>query len=795
MADRSEVFQERANNLAAAKLNGLARVIVRLTPLGAPVEAELELVFFNDNGLADLALETREPKWMFPLSGGFRLLAGPGMGQVQVSAWQPGADSRSLLLTVAPIGDYSTYTLAAAFDWIDPVFAELTFKFRPSCFNTNCLPDWTPAPAPEQMPAIDYLARDFASFREVAFDAMRRRVPHWEPTSEADLDMVLINLFAAAGDELADFQDRVINEAWLTRARRRISLARHARLMDYHIHQGNQADTWIVLTPQPGQVYTQGVGLQLRTEADPARAGTVFFTTREAVRLHHKLGARLAYDWSGTVDRLVAGTTRVDLDFAADQAGALEIRDLIVGGGLRQLLIQEELDPSLGTVAGHHPDRRQVLTLDPDPAKTLVKSDPLTGSWFLRLHWHEPLTQTYVLIAAPPTGKISGVTRFYGNLVKAYHGAVSSAVYRASDQLLANQREGHYYRDGARGTVCPLLDRYIAYLDSAPGGQAYGHTTLAVTVSAPGELDVPWSEQPSLTRSREGDRNFLVETDEHGFSLLRFGNGANGRPLPPGAWIQVSGQVGRPLDGNVGAETLIFFDANQAPKLASARNPLPAVNGRAPETPEQIVRAVGEAWSQRQERAITLEDYRRAAEQVARVSRARAFYAWTGSTRCVRVAVDPAGAIRLDDPLRAAVAAKLEPLRLIGEDIEVRAPDYVPVEIHLRVCAEPQVSPLELRFLLEQAFSSERDLRGQPGFFHPDRWTFGQDLHASKLAALAQRIPGVRHVDRITMRRVFARAFSSRVIHAGEHEILLVKNDPDSMEQGYVFIEVIGGRS
>jgi hypothetical protein len=67
------------------------------------------------------------------------------------------------------------------------------------------------------------------------------------PSSEADLDQVLIDLIAADADEQADYHDRVMNERALATARKRVSLARHARLLDYHIHQGNQASTWLAL--------------------------------------------------------------------------------------------------------------------------------------------------------------------------------------------------------------------------------------------------------------------------------------------------------------------------------------------------------------------------------------------------------------------------------------------------------------------------------------------------------------------------------------------------------------------
>ena len=129
----------------------------------------------------------------------------------------------------------------------DPLFAEIRFKFRPGCFNNNCAPEWDAALPPDDDPAIDYQAKDYGSFREAMITAMRTRVPGWEPTSEADLDMVLAELFSVAADELSDYQDRVMNEAYAVSARKRVSLARHARLMDYHVHQGSQASTWLAL--------------------------------------------------------------------------------------------------------------------------------------------------------------------------------------------------------------------------------------------------------------------------------------------------------------------------------------------------------------------------------------------------------------------------------------------------------------------------------------------------------------------------------------------------------------------
>ena len=80
------------------------------------------------------------------------------------------------------------------------MFSGIEFKFRPGCFN-NCPPEWDRPPRPTPEPAINYLAKDYDSFRHTLISWMSGRVPGWEPTSEADLDQTILELFSAAADE------------------------------------------------------------------------------------------------------------------------------------------------------------------------------------------------------------------------------------------------------------------------------------------------------------------------------------------------------------------------------------------------------------------------------------------------------------------------------------------------------------------------------------------------------------------------------------------------------------------
>ena len=57
---------------------------------------------------------------------------------------------------------------------------------------------------------------------------------------------------AYTGDYLSYYQDAVATEAYLFKARQRISATRHARLLDYHAHQGCNARTWVCVEVEQG---------------------------------------------------------------------------------------------------------------------------------------------------------------------------------------------------------------------------------------------------------------------------------------------------------------------------------------------------------------------------------------------------------------------------------------------------------------------------------------------------------------------------------------------------------------
>ena len=127
------------------------------------------------------------------------------------------------------------------------VCAEFYFKVEcPSDFDCRETPVCQPTALP--VPEINYLAKDYSSFRQLLFDRLALIMPDWQEKHVPDLGVALLEVLAYTGDYLSYYQDAVATEAYLNTARQRISVRRHTRLVDYFLHEGCNARAWIAVS-------------------------------------------------------------------------------------------------------------------------------------------------------------------------------------------------------------------------------------------------------------------------------------------------------------------------------------------------------------------------------------------------------------------------------------------------------------------------------------------------------------------------------------------------------------------
>ena len=199
------------------------------------------------------------------------------------------ASANVLTVALNKRGDFSTYRLrlvsspngAGPPAGFDRQLSEIEFFFKRDypgefdCADAQVCPE-TIWPAPQ----IDYLAKDYASFRRLMLDRLAVIMPDWRERNPADLGIVLVELLAYAADHLSYYQDAVATEAYLGTARKRVSVRRHARLLDYPMHDGCNARAWVTMLFKPEYPRDDGVNLPGPSEDGP---GTMLLTRTDTL--------------------------------------------------------------------------------------------------------------------------------------------------------------------------------------------------------------------------------------------------------------------------------------------------------------------------------------------------------------------------------------------------------------------------------------------------------------------------------------------------------------------------------
>lgn len=164
----------------------------------------------------------------------------------------------TLEVVVDRAGDFSTYTLRIVepdsqgrphpHPSFDPRYDSLDFNFKVDCpGDLDCATNTQCPPVERNEPEISYLAKDYASFRQLILDRLALAMPDWKEGHVPDIGIALVELLAYAGDYLSYYQDAVATEAYLDTARLRVSVRRHARLVDYRLNEGCNARAWVRL--------------------------------------------------------------------------------------------------------------------------------------------------------------------------------------------------------------------------------------------------------------------------------------------------------------------------------------------------------------------------------------------------------------------------------------------------------------------------------------------------------------------------------------------------------------------
>ena len=719
---------------------------------------------------------------------------------------------RALVVRTTTSGDWSAYTLELTHDaglgdgrQLDEPLRQGSFSFTVDCpGDLDCAA--VPAPAPPAAPSAvpDYLARDADALLTRLTDRFAALLPGWTDRNPADPAVMLLELFAYLGDRLAYWQDAVAAEAYLGTARRRTSVRRHARLLDYRMHEGCSARALLAVTTAATATLARSAPVCDMPALDGARpaeadeAGAVIMETCADLVLRPARNAIALHCWGDPDHVLPAGTTSAWLAVPAGTGPgdlALAPDDLLV-------LADCPAGRSDGAQLGD-PAARFAVRLDRPPC---VHTDALAGVQVLEVHWYAEDALPGPLRVSEPAADGQPAVRAVAlaNVVLADHGATVTA--EPLDPPVPP----------AAGTYRPRAGRtHVAFAEPLDPAAAAGQPAAALLSGDPrravAQLSVDdgtrtWRPQPDLIESGRLDAHLVVEPEADGVAWLRFGDGITGRAPDRQAQHLASYRAGGGGRGNAGASRLTCWlsrpdgsPAVAATATATVWNPLPAAGGADPE-PLAAVRELAPAAARTQLRAVTSTDYATVAQQPGGVQRAVARRRWTGSWYSHEVTLDPEAARADDQDVPAAVASLLETRRQAGVDVELAAPVYLALDLALFACVDAGYQRAQVERQLLGALSARVLPGGALGFFHPDRFTFGQPLLLSDLAAAAMAVPGVTAVQVRRFAPVGAARSATRAnLAAGQiavlpRQVVRCDSDPSNPEAGQLTI-VLGGGS
>ncbi|BAY24880.1 hypothetical protein NIES2100_46780 [Calothrix sp. NIES-2100] len=758
-----------------------------------------------------------------------------------------------LTLRVNTAGDeFSTYTLRIVDTddqskqppGFDPQLSVVEFSFRvDSRSEFDCQPVVDSNQERTTPPIIDYLAKDYASFRQLMLDRMTVTIPQWQERNPSDIGVMLVELLAYAADRLSYFQDAVATEAYLGTARRRVSIRRHARLLDYPMHDGCNARAWVAIAVNDqgnGQKLPPGTRLYTRVASLPSQftlddyptlvnAGVQIFETMHDIILYKSHNQIKFYTWDAQEFYLKTGTTKATLE---NKNLKLQVGDV--------LIFEEIKGIDTGLTIDADSNHRHVVRL----TNITKNTDPLhNNKELLEIEWAASDALPFALCIATIVDDkpVADVSVARGNIVLADHGCT------VQEQLPEVPEQGRYrprLQFGPLTQQAYVQNRKRPFDPKAPASEALqqdlryvlpqiwlqeiaetGRKRLGVTqlrqitaLSNPSGISSPlatsplpntfsvgkcWRSQRDLLNSDSFAREFVVETEDDGGAYLRFGDDILGKKPEPQTQFLVTYRIGNGTVGNVAAEAINQIDPNTTQLrnwIEKVRNPLAARGGTEPEAIEQVRLYAPQAF-RTQKRAVTEADYATITQRFPGVRKAVATRRWTGSWYTIFITVDREGGKQVYDvdEFKNKLATFLESYRLVGQDIRIDGPIFVPLDIAMTVKVAPDYFSSQVKEELLNVFSNRVLRNGQLGFFHPDNFTFAQPVFLSKVIATAMQVAGVLSVKVTKFQRWNLQQQSSQLeiqagqINIGRLEIALLENDPNTPTKGKIEFVMEGG--
>ena len=749
----------------------------------------------------------------------------PSLPIAQLSWLAPG---NILQIKTSIPGSFVLYKLIIDTAWIDIYYNSVTVDFKVHCKKEiDCSPGEVDCPPDESIDfPVDYLARDFNSFRRALLEFAAQKYPEWSDRLIPDEGIMLLEIMSSLGDEMAYYQDRIAHEAYLESATQLRSLKHHLKLIDYTMHEGLAAHTWVTIFVDSGEASLPS-GTAIHGKGDGGL--TIVYEVGKALQevfdghnylVKSQLNTLYPHIWDEDDNCLAIGSTHLYLqtDLTTD------------------LILDDFTNPDV-------PGKWLIFKTNPsDPIQPirihLVRitkvekfTDEILNKEITKITWEEEHAMPFQM-------DLLADFKVFGNIVPARAGRTVNEFFQTGEDALEwDELKKTGIRNLNNGNL-PLKsierqghDRTLVYLFTLPGsdqqflsfaGKEINTTDPELILQEFIYLNDNWvpDDRWKFTGSFLGETSSLPE-DQHftledgnwkriiGFQngpiefvfndyageqgkTIRFGDGEFGKTPSIGNVFKVTYRLSNGKYDNVAEGVLNIIDFQGL----SVINMFEVTNGESPQTKDEARQLAPEEFKAITYRAVNEEDYVEVTERLSWVQNAGASFRWTGSWLSAFATPDPRNSFLLQNERKFELINYLDRFRQTGREVNVTEPEYANIDMEINVCIESFAFKDEMHDQIWKKLIFNNSGREEIPFFSPENFTFGTALDRTALEACIQSLEGVKAVEEIRFRRrgwFQWRAFSDYSYHPGERSIIRLANDSLFPEKGSLKLFLKGG--
>ena len=539
---------------------------------------------------------------------------------------------------------------------------------------------------------IDYMARDYESFKKAMIDLIPSKLPEWTDRSEADFGIVLIELFAYMGDILSYYQDRIANESFLATAQERRSIIQHLRLIGYELEPANP--TYAELTLEFPNNASGIIHVKKRD-----RFSTKSTKEKKPVYFEYTLDIPLEIN----LDALIPDSGK-EKGFKRYPSKIVEIKEPL--GVSDESAYQKYKLSHVGVV------------------KESINITIGGGKWAKKdtLYYSKEKDNHYTFLFDRGLAKI-----LFGEGIHGKRPDLGKDIEVTYEALLP----GIPVKEGK--TISNI--DHLGYSDGSPNQRFKLSHSPVIKESFKVKVDgTPWNLKDTLIFSEEDSLDYYIQIDENDASTIFFGDGQFGKIPSSGAKIEANYRIGGGKYANVGAcEISQIISAEEIPTTAKIYNKRPAVGGEDRETIQHAIKHAPQQFRSR-ERAVTENDLITLTKRRFKGCKAKAKYS---SWNYIDLYFAPAGGGIATSELKREITDYLEDKKMIATIIRVEDPSYVNIKIKGNIDVMANFVNEEIQYKVKETI---QDL------FKFERLDFEQNLYLSKVYEAIEAMDGVRNV-------------------------------------------------